>query len=206
MSGGNAGHFDLLANARFTAGRNNRVDQLLKHNANRANGVVVAGYRIINHFRIGVGGNTAYVGFTGGTGGLSSSQKILTWTYTTQAVSPAFSPAPGTYTSQQSISLTSATPDAVIYYTADGSKPTAAKTRYTGPIQVAQSETINAVAISKTYGTMGAAIALMVWLYWTSFAMLLGAELNCQLAKESAKGKIPQDEDPSGLTHLDIAA
>ena len=59
---------------------------------------------------------------------------------------------------------------------------------------------------SKTYGTMGAAIALMVWLYWTSFAMLVGAELNCQLAKESAKGKIPQDEDPSGLTHLDIAA
>jgi len=59
---------------------------------------------------------------------------------------------------------------------------------------------------SKTYGTLGAAIALMVWLYWTSFAMLLGAELNCQLAKESAKGKIPQDEDPSGLTHLDIAA
>jgi len=59
---------------------------------------------------------------------------------------------------------------------------------------------------SKTYGTMGAAIALMAWLYWTSFAMLVGAELNCQLAKESAKGKIPQDEDPSGLTHLDIAA
>ena len=59
---------------------------------------------------------------------------------------------------------------------------------------------------SKTYGTMGAAIALMVWLYWTSFAMLVGAELNCQLAKESAKGKIPQDEDLSGLTHLDIAA
>ena len=33
-----------------------------------------------------VGGNTAYVGFTGGTGGLSASQKILTWTYTTQSV------------------------------------------------------------------------------------------------------------------------
>ena len=28
-----------------------------------------------------VGGNTAYVGFTGGTGGLSSIQKMLTWTY-----------------------------------------------------------------------------------------------------------------------------
>jgi len=31
-----------------------------------------------------VGGNTAYVGFTGGTGGLSASQKILTWTYNVQ--------------------------------------------------------------------------------------------------------------------------
>jgi membrane protein len=59
---------------------------------------------------------------------------------------------------------------------------------------------------SKTYGTMGAVIALMVWLYWTSFFMLVGAELNCQLAKESDKGKIKQDETPSGLTGLDLAA
>jgi hypothetical protein len=29
-----------------------------------------------------VGGNTAYVGFTGGTGVLSATQTILTWTYT----------------------------------------------------------------------------------------------------------------------------
>jgi hypothetical protein len=28
-----------------------------------------------------VGGNTAYVGFTGSTGGLTSIQKVLTWTY-----------------------------------------------------------------------------------------------------------------------------
>ena len=47
---------------------------------------------------------------------------------------------------------------------------------------------------------MGAVIALMVWLYWTSFFMLLGAEINCQLAKETTKGKIKQDETPSGLT------
>jgi len=38
-------------------------------------------------------------------------------------------------------------------------------------------------AFNKTYGTLGAAIALMVWLYWTGFAMLLGAELNAGLAK-----------------------
>jgi len=28
-----------------------------------------------------VGGNVAYVGFTAGTGGLSATQRILTWTY-----------------------------------------------------------------------------------------------------------------------------
>jgi len=36
---------------------------------------------------------------------------------------------------------------------------------------------------NKTYGTLGGAIALMVWLYWTGFGMLVGAELNCALAK-----------------------
>lgn len=59
---------------------------------------------------------------------------------------------------------------------------------------------------NKTYGAMGAVIVLMVWLYWNSFILLVGAELNCELAKESAKGKIKQDEDKSGLTQLDIAA
>lgn len=62
------------------------------------------------------------------------------------------------------------------------------------------------VHFSKTYGSLGAVVALMVWLYWNGFVMILGAELNCQLAKETAKGKIPQDEDKSGLTRLDIAA
>jgi hypothetical protein len=33
-----------------------------------------------------VGGNTAWVGFTGGTGGLTATQEILTWTYATGAV------------------------------------------------------------------------------------------------------------------------
>jgi membrane protein len=59
---------------------------------------------------------------------------------------------------------------------------------------------------NKTYGTVGAIIALMVWLYWNGFVMLIGAQLNCQLSKESKKGKIPQDEDKSGLTHLDLVA
>lgn len=59
---------------------------------------------------------------------------------------------------------------------------------------------------SKTYGALGAVVALMVWLYWNGFIMLLGAEFNCELAKETRKGSIQQDEESSGLTKLDIAA
>ena len=36
---------------------------------------------------------------------------------------------------------------------------------------------------NKTYGTLAAGIAMMTWLYWTGFAMLVGAELNSELAK-----------------------
>jgi membrane protein len=59
---------------------------------------------------------------------------------------------------------------------------------------------------NKTYGTLGAAVALMVWLYWTGFAMLVGAELNAELAKFSRAGKIPEKPEPPVITKLDLAA
>jgi len=59
---------------------------------------------------------------------------------------------------------------------------------------------------NKTYGTLGAAVALMVWLYWTGFAMLVGAELNAEIAKVSDRGKIPQKPEPPTVTKLDLAA
>jgi membrane protein len=60
-------------------------------------------------------------------------------------------------------------------------------------------------SFNKTYGTLGAAIVLMVWLYWTGFAMLVGAELNCELAKASSEGKLPEKE-PIPITRRDLAA
>jgi membrane protein len=58
----------------------------------------------------------------------------------------------------------------------------------------------------RTYGTLGAAIALMVWLYWTGFAMLVGAELNAELAKRSRLGRLQQKQPSSNETPLDSAA
>lgn len=100
-----------------------------------------------------VGGNTAYVGFTGGSGDESSSQKLLNWVYTTQAVPPAFSPVAGTYSTTQNVSLSSATADAAIYYTTDGNTPDAGSKTYSNPIPVTASETIKAIAVSPTMGT-----------------------------------------------------
>lgn len=59
---------------------------------------------------------------------------------------PVFTPAAGAYSEAQEVAITCSTPDAVIYYTLDGSEPTDADTRYTAAITVDKDMTIRAVA------------------------------------------------------------
>jgi membrane protein len=61
-------------------------------------------------------------------------------------------------------------------------------------------------SFNKTYGTLGAAIALMVWLYWTGFAMLVGAELNAELAKMSSGGPLQESGEPRTAARINPAA
>jgi membrane protein len=53
----------------------------------------------------------------------------------------------------------------------------------------------NFAHLNKTYGVIGAVIGLMIWLYWISLAMLVGAELNAELAKQSRLGPISRQEE-----------
>jgi hypothetical protein len=96
-----------------------------------------------------VGGNSAYVGFTAGTGGMSATQNVLNWTYNAgQSVSaPIFSPSPGTYATAQTVTISDATPGAVIHYTTNGTTPTASSPTYTAPINVSSTETLQAIAV-----------------------------------------------------------
>jgi len=52
---------------------------------------------------------------------------------------------------------------------------------------------------SATYGSLGAIIGLMLWLYLTSISILVGAELNAELMKRRAQGKAG-DQMSTGLT------
>ena len=56
--------------------------------------------------------------------------------------------------------------------------------------------------LNKTYGTLAAAVALMLWLYWTAFAILVGAQFNAETMQEQEAG--PAEEEPK--THPASAA
>jgi hypothetical protein len=56
--------------------------------------------------------------------------------------------AGGAYSSVQSVSLSDTTGGAQIFYTTNGTMPSASSTLYTGPITVSSSETIQAIAIA----------------------------------------------------------
>lgn len=63
---------------------------------------------------------------------------------------PTFSPAAGTYTSVQSVEISSTTQGATIYYTTDGTTPTSASTEYTAAVSVGETMTIKAIAIKNS--------------------------------------------------------
>lgn len=50
---------------------------------------------------------------------------------------------------------------------------------------------------SRMYGALAGFIAFMTWFYWNSFALLVGAELNAELAKQSDEGQLPPKQQPA---------
>ncbi len=62
------------------------------------------------------------------------------------AATPTFDPPGGLYTNPVSVSISSATPGAIIYYTTDGSNPTTGSAVYTTPITISATTTLKAMA------------------------------------------------------------
>jgi Malectin domain/Chitobiase/beta-hexosaminidase C-terminal domain len=103
-----------------------------------------------------VANGKVYVGTRGNnTGGVTSSSTIPgeldvygLLNKATQVAIPTFSPAGGTYSSGQSITISDTTGGATIYYTTNGATPTTSSTVYTGPVSVSATETIEAIAVA----------------------------------------------------------
>jgi len=85
----------------------------------------------------------------GGNYGASTSS---TTSLNVQAATPVISPASGTFTSIQTVTITDATPGTQIYYTTNGVVPTTTSTPYTGPFVVSgRTQTVQAIAVETGY-------------------------------------------------------
>ena len=111
------------------------------------------------------------------------------------AAAPTFSPAPGSYTTAQSVSLADTTIGAAIYYTIDGATPTANSTRFTTgtPISVSTTTTIaivanysNSAVATGTYTLPGSASAVSVVMSTNDETDLLTAQPSVNFTTSTA--------------------
>jgi len=99
--------------------------------------------------------NNKFVEFTNATFYKSNSIETPEGTVAT----PTFSPAAGTYTKTQNVTIASETDGATIYYTIDGTDPTEESAEYTGAISVSETTTIKAIAVKDGLTTSSIATA-----------------------------------------------
>ena len=52
-------------------------------------------------------------------------------------------------------------------------------------------------AYSKGYGSLGVALAFSIWLYWTGFLVLIGAQFNAELLQEARGRSAPEARRPA---------
>ena len=69
----------------------------------------------------------------------------------TVAAAPVITPKGGTFSASQSVTMSTATSSASIYYTLNGSTPTTASTLYAGPITISSNTTVKAIAAASGY-------------------------------------------------------
>jgi hypothetical protein len=153
--------------------------------------------------------------FTGTVSGttLTAKVNVIVGTAAQTVATPTFSPAAGTFTAAQSVTIATTTTGASIYYTIDGTTPTTASTAYTTAINVAATTTIKAIAV-KT-GMTNSAVASALYTVNISLIPVISAEravkqangdvvvtwttsiVTPTAAKVIIRGSVPTPSDPS---------
>jgi uncharacterized repeat protein (TIGR02543 family) len=83
---------------------------------------------------------------------------ILTETYTitlAQVIQPTATPAGGNYASAQTVTLTTTTTGAAIFYTLDGTSPSTGSSYYTSAITISETTTLKAIAVETDMTSSG---------------------------------------------------
>jgi hypothetical protein len=102
----------------------------------------------------------------------ASGTATATFTFTTPTVAtPTFSPGSSTYTTAQSVTISTATSGADIYYTTDGSDPTTGSTLYSTPVNVGVTTTLKARAYKS--GWNDSAIGSATYTFATKTALFV---------------------------------
>jgi hypothetical protein len=91
---------------------------------------------------------------------------------------PTASPAVGAVPSGTTITLSTATAGATIYYTTNGSTPTTASTRYTSPISITAATTFKAIAVKSGMANSNVLTAAYTIIIPTGTAKVLYAWVN----------------------------
>ncbi len=104
-------------------------------------------------------GTYGFACYATSTGGALSLYKKET-SSTPTCATPTFSPVAGTYYEAQSVTITSATEGATIYYTLDGTDPTTASNVYSEALSISQTTTVKAMAVKADYNNSAVATAI----------------------------------------------
>jgi hypothetical protein len=109
-----------------------------------------------------LGGERAFIGFTAGTGGVTSWQTVTEFIYTLRlpaAATPVITPNGAIFTNSISVALATATSGAQIYYTLDGTSPTSNSMLYASPLTLTNTVALKAVTRAPDFANSPAALS-----------------------------------------------
>ncbi|MBE7043119.1 MAG: hypothetical protein E7399_06450 [Ruminococcaceae bacterium] len=156
--------------------------------------------------------NTMYTGFVKYAKTADAEESsVVTNTQTTPKVvvkTPEIIPEQESFTSSMSISIYCDTPGATIYYTTNGTMPTVASKKYTGPFTITATSTIKAIAVKENMVQSEAAHARFVRgkiykrpaTYIVTFESNGGSKVDDQRVKRNTAPRRPLSPEKEGYT------